>query len=61
MTATVLLSEAKLLPEIVGTTESYVQLNCVAALLSFPLASVNFSPATSIVVAPLDEGVNVAV
>ena len=56
-----LLSDAKLLPLIVGTVESKVQLNCVAALLLLPAASVNVPPATSIVVAPLDEGVNVAV
>ena len=61
VTATVLLSDAKLLPVIVGTVESYVQLNCVAALLLLPLASVNVPPATSMVVAPSKDGVNVAV
>ena len=46
---------------------SYVQLNCDAAVLPFPAASVNTPPATSIVVAcvtlvlPEPVGVNVAV
>ena len=40
---------------------SKVQLNCVAAVLLFPAASVNFPPTTFIVVAPEIVGVNVAV
>ena len=36
-------------------------MNCVAAVLLFPAASVNVLAATSMVVAPLADGVNVAV
>ncbi len=36
-------------------------MNCVAAVLLLPTASVNLLEATSIVVAPLELGVNVAV
>ena len=39
----------------------YVQLNCVAAVLSVPNAFVKVLPATSIVVAPAAVGVKVAV
>ena len=39
----------------------YVQLNCVAAVLSVPNAFVKVLPATSIVVAPSEVGVMVAV
>ena len=46
---------------IVGAVESYVQLNCVAAVLLLTAASVNAPPATSIVVAPAPLGVKVAV
>ena len=46
---------------IVGAVESYVQLNSDAAVLLLPTASVNVSPATSIVVAPSELGVKVAV
>ena len=45
----------------VGLVLSYVQVNCVAALLLLPKASVNLLPATSTVVAPGPEGVKVAV
>ena len=55
------LSEAMLTELSVGTVESYVQLNCVAAVLLLPAASVNAPPATSIVVAPSEVGVKVAV
>ena len=40
---------------------SYVQLNWSAAVLLFPAASVNVLAATSMVVAPLADGVKVAV
>ena len=46
---------------IVGAVPSYDQLNCVAAVLLLPEASVNAPPATSIVVAPSEVGVKVAV
>ena len=46
---------------IVGDVLSYVQLNCVAAVLLLPTASVNLLAATSIVQAPSPVGVNVAV
>ena len=46
---------------IVGPVLSYVQLNCVAAELSLPDASVNLLAGTSIVHAPSPLGVNVAV
>jgi len=46
---------------IVGLVPSSVQLNCVAAVLLFPYASVNALSATSMVAAPSAEGVNVAV
>ena len=46
---------------IVGAALSYVQLNSVAAVLLFPARSVKAPPATLIVVAPSEEGVNVAV
>ena len=36
-------------------------MNCVAAVLLFPAGSVNLFPATSMVVAPAPDGVNVAV
>ena len=55
------MSDAILVPEMVGAPLSKVQLNCVAALLLFPDASVKVLPATSIVVAPFDEGVKFAV
>ena len=45
----------------VGEVESYVQLYWVAAVLLLFAASVNAPPATSIVVAPSEDGVNVAV
>ena len=45
----------------VGTTVSKVQLNCVAALLLLPALSVNLLMATSMVFAPLPDGVKVAV
>ena len=45
----------------VGAVPSYVQLNCEAAELLLPTASVNAPLATSIVVAPDAVGVNVAV
>ena len=45
----------------VGAVPSYVQLNCVAAVLLFPAASVNVLAATSMVAAPSAVGVNVAV
>ena len=45
----------------VGDTLSYVQLNWVVAVLLLPATSVNFELATSIVVAPAELGVNVAV
>ena len=40
---------------------SYDQLNCVAAVLLLPEASVNTPPGTSIVVVPEPDGVKVAV
>ena len=46
---------------IVGAVASYVQLNCEAALLLLPAASVNAPAPTSIEVAPSLDGVNVAV
>ena len=46
---------------IVGPMISYVQLNCVAAELSLPDASVNLLAGTSIVHSPSPLGVNVAV
>jgi len=46
---------------IVGLVPSYVQLNCVAAVLLFPYASVNALSATSMVAAPSAVGVKVAV
>ena len=46
---------------IVGAVPSYVQLNCVAAVLLLPAASVNLVEATSIVFAPDPLGVKVAV
>ena len=46
---------------IVGATLSYVQVNCAAALLLLPAASVNVPPATSPVVAFAPDGVKVAV
>ena len=46
---------------IVGAVPSYVQLNCVAAVLLLPAVSVNAPLATSIVVAPDAVGVKVAV
>ena len=46
---------------IVGAVASYVQANCVAAVLLFPAASVNVPAPTSIVVTPSPLGVNVAV
>ena len=52
-------SEAEIV--IVGPVPSYVQLNCVAAELSLPDASVNLLAGTSIVHAPSPLGVNVAV
>ena len=45
---------------IVGAVPSYVQANCVAAVLLLLAASVNLSAATSIVVAPIQLGVKVA-
>ena len=45
---------------IVGAVESYVQLNCDAAVLLLPAASVNVAAPTSIEVAPSLVGVNVA-
>ena len=45
---------------IVGAVPSYSQLNCAAAVLAFPTASVNVAP-TSTVVAPSPLGVKVAV
>ena len=44
-----------------GDVLSYVQLNCVAAVLALPALSVNALAATSMVVAPSLLGVNVAV
>jgi len=46
---------------IVGLVPSYVQLNCAAAVLLFPYASVNALSATSMVAAPSAVGVKVAV
>jgi len=46
---------------IVGLVPSYVQLNCAAAVLLFPYASVNALSATSMVAAPSAAGVKVAV
>ena len=46
---------------IVGLVPSYVQLNCVAAVLLFPYASVKTAAPTSMVVAPSAAGVKVAV
>jgi len=46
---------------IVGLVPSYVQLNCVAAVLLLPSASVNVLPATSMVAAPSAVGVKVTV
>jgi len=46
---------------IVGLVPSYVQLNCEAAVLLFPYASVNVLAATSMVAAPSAVGVKVAV
>ena len=45
----------------VGVVLSKVQLNCVAAVLALLAPSVKAPLATSIVVAPADAGVNVAV
>ena len=45
----------------VGAVESYVHVNWLAALLLFPTESVNAPAPTSTVVAPSDDGVNVAV
>jgi hypothetical protein len=55
------LFEAMLTELSVGAVPSYVQLNCVAAVLLLPAASVNLLEATSIVVAPAPLGVKVAV
>ena len=55
------LFEAMLTELSVGAVASYVQLNCVAAVLLLPAASVNAELATSIVVASAELGVNVAV
>jgi hypothetical protein len=44
-----------------GSVPSYVQLNCVAAELLLPYASVKRDNATSTLAAPSDVGVNVAV
>ena len=55
------LFEAMLIELSVGAVPSYVQLNCVAAVLLLPAASVNLLEATSIVVAPDPLGVKVAV
>ena len=55
------LFEAMLTELSVGAVESYVQLNCVAAVLLLPAGSVNLLEATSIVVAPAPLGVKVAV
>jgi len=46
---------------IVGLVPSYVQLNCAAAVLLFPYASVNVLAPTSMVAAPSAAGVKVAV
>ena len=46
---------------IVGLVPSYVQLNCVAAVLLFPYASVKTAAPTSMVAAPSAAGVKVAV
>ena len=46
---------------IVGEVLSKVQVNCVAAVLSLPAASLKVPPATSIVHAPFAVGVKVAV
>ena len=55
------LFEAMLTELSVGAVASYVQLNCEAAVLLLPAASVNLLEATSIVVAPAPLGVKVAV
>ena len=60
-TEVIALFEAMLTELSVGAVPSYVQLNCVAAVLLFPAASVNVLEATSTVVAPAPLGVKVAV
>ena len=61
VTSIVELSEATVVPVMVGTVPSNVQLNWVAAILLLPAPSVKVEPATSIVVAPSADGVKVAV
>ena len=46
---------------IVGAVPSYVQVNCGAAVLLLPAASVNVLPLTSMVQGPSTVGVNVPV
>ena len=61
VTVIVELSEATVVPVMVGTVPSNVQLNWVAAVLLLAPESVKTPPATSIVVAPSLDGVKVAV